>query len=92
MSSRSKGVMKVWLTRRTIACVVSSALCSASRIRCGHRRVVRVVGEHLGEQSGTDDEVSGLVGEQVVEGRVDRAKAESHKVTPGEAVRDRRTA
>ncbi len=33
MSSRSNGVTKVLLTRRTIAWVVSSAACSASRMR-----------------------------------------------------------
>ena len=33
MSSRSNGVTKVLLTRRTIAWVVSSQMCSASRIR-----------------------------------------------------------
>ena len=33
MSSRSNGVTKVLLTRRTIEWVVSSAACSASRIR-----------------------------------------------------------
>ena len=33
MSSRSNGVTNVLLTRFTMACVVSSAACSASRIR-----------------------------------------------------------
>jgi hypothetical protein len=33
MSSRSNGVTKVAFTRRAISCVISSASCSASRIR-----------------------------------------------------------
>ncbi len=34
MSSRSNGVTKVLFTRRTMAWVVSSQACSASRMRC----------------------------------------------------------
>ena len=52
MSSRSNGVTKVVLTRWTIACVVSSASCSASRIRRGDVGVVGALGEHLREQPG----------------------------------------
>ena len=78
MSSRSNGVTKVVFTRLTIAWVVSSAACSASRIRRGDVVVVGAVGEHLGEQRGTDDEVLGCLGEEVVERGVDRAESQTH--------------
>ena len=57
MSSRSNGVTNVGFTRLNSAWVVSSASCSAWRIRCGDVVVVRGLAEHLGEQPGADDEV-----------------------------------
>ena len=58
MSSRSNGVTKVLLTRLTIAWVVSSAACSASRMRCAIAFAIAAVAEHLGEQLGTHHEVA----------------------------------
>ena len=78
MSSRSNGVTKVVFTRRTIACVVSSAWCSASRMRRAIVLPVGGVAQHLREQLSTVDEVLGGFGEEVVEGGVDRAESQTH--------------
>ena len=78
MSSRSNGVTKVVLTLLTIAWVVSSAACSASRIRRGDVGVVGALGEHLGEQLGADHQVLCRLGEEVVERRVDRPESQTH--------------
>ena len=51
MSSRSNGVTNVLFTRRTMAWVVSSAACSASRIRRATSSR-SPPGEHLREQLG----------------------------------------
>ena len=51
------------------------------------------LGQHLREELGPDDEVLGRLGEEVVERRVERAKAQTHGCTPDEAlVNEERTA
>ena len=78
MSSRSNGVTKVLFTRRISACVVSSAACSASRIRRATSTWSAVVTEHLGQQPGTGHEVLGGFGEKIVERRVDGSESQTH--------------
>ncbi len=59
MSSRSNGVMKVLLTFLMRLWVVTSAACSAARIRLATSSLSEVLGEHLGQELRTDHEVLG---------------------------------
>ena len=79
MSSRSNGVTNVAFTRLAISWVVSSASCSASRMRFGDVLAVDRFAEQFGEDGGTLDQTGGRLGEQCVERVVHRLEAQGHR-------------
>ena len=79
MSSRSKGVTNVVLSRRPISWLISSPRCSASRISRGALLGLVVGAEHRLEMAGRAEDVRGILDEHVEEALLARDEAQSHR-------------
>src|SRR5215468_2714119 len=85
MSSRSIGVTKVVLRRRTTSRVMASPACSRSRICCTLGGADRVVEGHLLQHSRRGHDVSGLLLEEIEEVLIAGQEPEHGSSSPGGA-------